>query len=174
MEGDDAKNMKNNRCDTKTISSSGIWLIKVVKKIDSTFAWMLMNTYFVCILSTTANMYSSATILFNRDHVELWILSGSNLLISLLTISRLYWITCCSQRLTASMKKCANHLDIFVAMNYQLATKDLLLLKDDLKYYSEAPINPFSAFSVSTSTLVGAFGTIITYLIVLLQFKASE
>ena len=48
------------------------------------------------------------------------------------------------------------------------------MLKEDLKYYSEAPITPLSAFSVSTSTLLSAFGTIITYVIVLLQFKVSE
>ena len=47
-------------------------------------------------------------------------------------------------------------------------------MKEELKYYCEAPITPLSAFSVSTSTLLGALGTIITYLIVLLQFKVSE
>ena len=38
----------------------------------------------------------------------------------------------------------------------------------------DSPITPLSAFSVSTSTLLSSFGTIITYLIVLLQFKVSE
>ena len=166
--------MNNCKVDEKAIVSIGFQLIKVVKKIDSTFEGMLMNTYFVCVLSTTANLYSSTTILFNREHAELWVLSAAYLSISCLTISRLFWVTDYSHSLTGAMKKCAYYLDRFVAINVKSDKEGIQLLKQDLRYYSESPINPFSAFTVSTSTFVGVFGTIITYLIVLLQFKVSE
>ena len=48
------------------------------------------------------------------------------------------------------------------------------LLRKDLRYHAESPINPYSAFSLSSSNLLGACGTIITYIIVLLQFKIAE
>ena len=48
------------------------------------------------------------------------------------------------------------------------------VIKQDLKDMSVSPITPFAAFSLSNSTLVGTFATILTYLIVLIQFKASE
>ena len=166
--------MNDGENDMKVIVSIGTRLIKLVTKIDSTFKWMLINTYFVCILGTTANLYSSTTILFNRGKTELWLSSAANFLIALLTISRLWWVTNSSHELSTSMKKCAHHFDRFIANKEDNAMEEMQLLKQDLKYHSESPINPISAFSVSNSTLVGAFGTVITYLIVLLQFKVSE
>ena len=72
------------------------------------------------------------------------------------------------------MKNCIYHLERFKIRKGGVDEDDFQLLKDDLRYYCEDPITPFSAFSVSTNTLLGAFGTIVTYLIVLLQFKVSE
>ena len=48
------------------------------------------------------------------------------------------------------------------------------LLRRDLRYHAESPINPFSAFTLTSSNILGACGTIITYIIVLLQFKIAE
>ena len=48
------------------------------------------------------------------------------------------------------------------------------IMKEDLKDKATSPISPFSAFSLSNSTLIGTFATILTYLIVLIQFKAAE
>ena len=159
---------------TKTMASIGFQLIKTVKKINTTFEGILMNTYFVCVLGATCNFYSSTTILFNRKYWELYLLSAAYFAIALLNISRLVWVTSYCHNLVRSMKKCAHHLDRFLAKNVENNTKDVQLLQQELRYYSEAPINPFSAFDVSTSTFVGTFGTIITYLIVLIQFKVSE
>ena len=55
-----------------------------------------------------------------------------------------------------------------------ISADDVQLLKQDLKYYSESPINPLSAFSLSNGTLIATSATIITYLIVLIQFMAAE
>ena len=72
------------------------------------------------------------------------------------------------------MKECVHLLERFKFKDEETDEHEVELLRQDLRYYSESPINPFSAFSVSTSTLVGTFGTIVTYLIVLLQFKVTE
>ena len=72
------------------------------------------------------------------------------------------------------MKKCTYHIERFKVSETCVDKDDFQLLKEEMRYYMEAPLTPLSAFSVSTSTLLGAFGTIVTYLIVLLQFKVSE
>ena len=72
------------------------------------------------------------------------------------------------------MKYCSNELDTHIFKNNDLDAHIIELLRQRMKCNSESPITPFSAFSVSTSTLVGVSGVITTYLIVLLQFKVSE
>lgn len=73
------------------------------------------------------------------------------------------------------MKACAHTLDRIPLKRFNGDKLDTIkLLKKDLKDYGHSPINPFSAFSLSNSTLLGTFATILTYLIVLVQFKAAE
>ena len=134
---------------------------------------IIVNTYLTCLIVATATLYSSSTILFERSFV-LILFSAANFCVSLLTINRLIWITDCGYRLSLSMRNCSYYLDRLKISKGSVDEDDFRLLKEELKYYSDAPITPLSAFSVSTSTLLGAFGTIVTYLIVLLQFKVSE
>ena len=56
----------------------------------------------------------------------------------------------------------------------KIKIKYVMQLKQDLMDKCSSPINPFAAFSLSNSTFIGAFATILTYLIVLIQFKASD
>ena len=95
-------------------------------------------------------------------------------LVACLYIARLVWLTSVGQNLSNSMKKCGHQLDRFKPNDKKLDERELELLRQDIRYHSDSPITPFSFFSLSNSTLLGAFGTIVTYLIVLLQFKTSE
>ena len=158
----------------KTVASIGFQLMKVVKTMNTTFEGMLMNSYFVCLLSSTCTLYSSLTVLFDRSYYQLCLNSAAYFTIAMMTISRLVSVTWRCHNLAESMKKCAHQLDRFLVSKDENDTKETQLLKEELRYHCEAPIAPFSAFSVTTSTFVGTFGTIITYLIVLLQFKVSE
>ena len=153
--------------------SLGCSLMEVIKEMNDSLTGIIVNTYFTCLVVATATLYSSSTILFERSFV-LVLFSAANFCVSLLTINRLIWITDCGYRLTLSMKKCTYHIERFKVSETGVDKDDFQLLKEEMRYYMEAPITPFSAFSVSTSTLLGAFGTIVTYLIVLLQFKVSE
>ena len=156
------------------ILSLGSNLLEVVKEMNISLPGMIVNTYFSCLVVATATLYNSSTIFFDRNHDILYLLSIANLCISTLTISRLVWLTDGGHKLSLSMKNCTYHLERFKSTKGGVDEDDFQLLKEELKYYGEAPITPFSAFSVSTNTLLGAFGTIVTYLIVLLQFKVSE
>ena len=158
----------------KEIISVGFKLTRIVKQMNESFAGMIMNTYFTCLVLTIATLYSSSTILFNRNHTELLFFSAGAFSVANLSFARLVGITNCGHSLAVSMKKCVYHLDRFRSKNKECQLEEIQLLKEDLRCYSEAPITPCSAFSLSMSTLLGAYGTIITYLIVLLQFKVSE
>ena len=159
----------------KEILSIGTKLIKVVKAMNTSFAGLILVTYFNCLLQTTSQLYTASTIFFNREVTALILLSAASFSVACLMCCRLFWLTLSGHGLSTSMKKCANQLERF-----KLTKKDdddwneIQLLKQDLGYYSESPITPKSAFSLSTSTLLGAYGTILTYLIVLIQFKVSE
>ena len=158
----------------KEILSAGTKLIKVVKTINTSFAGIIMTTYFNCLLQTTSQLYTASTILFNREVTALILLSAASFSTACLMCCRLFWLTCSGHGLSTSMKKCAHQLERFKLTKKDEDLDELQLLKQDMRYYSESPITPESAFSLSTSTLLGAYGTIVTYLIVLIQFKVSE
>ena len=150
-------------------------MVAAVKKLSVTFSGMIMNTYFVCVLVTTCAIYSSSSIILLREFTTgLLLYSASMFLVACLYIGRLVWLTSVGQNLSNSMKKCGYHLDRFKPNDKKMDERELDLLRQDIRYHSESPIAPFSFFTLSNSTLLGAFGTIVTYLIVLLQFKISE
>ena len=160
--------------DENEIINNGFRLVEVVKKLDNTFAGMVTNTYFICILITTGAIYSSTSIFLGEFRTSRLLFSASMLSVACLCITRLIWITSFGQNLSNTMKECGYHLDRFKFYNKKIDEKEIELLRQDVKYHSESPIKPFSCFGLSNNTLLGAFGTIITYLIVLLQFKVSE
>ena len=159
--------------DEEKILSLGSNLIGGIKEINVSLTGIIVNTYLICLIMATGTLYSSSTILFQRSF-SLILFSASSFCISLLTINRLIWLTPFGHQLSLSMKNCSYHLQRLKIAERDVDEEGFQLLKEELKYYGEAPITPLSAFSVSTSTLLSAFGTIITYLIVLLQFKVSE
>ena len=155
------------------ILSLGSNLIEIIKEMNVSLTGIIVNTYLICLIVATGTLYSSSTILFQRSFA-LILFSASCFCISLLTINRLIWLTYFGHQLSSSMKNCSYQLQRLKITTRDVDEQEFQLLKEELKYYCEAPITPLSAFSVSTSTLLGALGTIITYLIVLLQFKVSE
>ena len=167
------KDTKYEVLNEEKVLSLGSSLMEVIKEMNISLTGIIVNTYLTCLIVATATLYSASTILFVRSFV-LILFSAANFCVSLLTINRLIWITDCGYRLSLSMKTCTYHLERFKVSETGVDKDDFQLLKEEMRYYMEAPITPFSAFSVSTSTLLGAFGTIVTYLIVLLQFKAGE
>ena len=94
--------------------------------------------------------------------------------LALLCMYRLFLLTVYAYGLSTSMKECSYQLDWLKLKKKELDDDGIELLKQDMKYWCESPISPFTAFSVSPSTFIGLCGVITTYLIVLLQFKVSE
>ena len=102
-------------------------------------------------------------------------ISANCFLLTFLSILRLSYYTKAGQYLATSMDGCVETLrDIQMNKLDDVNFSRIKVIKQDLKDMSVSPITPFAAFSLSNSTLVGTFATILTYLIVLIQFKASE
>ena len=160
--------------DETEIIDIGTKLLKIVKQIDASFAGMITNTYFVCMFEATATLYTALTIVFAPYSNSLMLCSTGVCSVAILCIFRLYLITNSAHDLSLSMRYCSNELDTYTFKKKDLDVHVIELLRQRMRCNSESPITPFSAFSVSTSTLVGVSGVITTYLIVLLQFKVSE
>ena len=152
----------------------GMTLIRVARKLNASLSGLIFNTYFVCLLVSTSALYTTASIFFNNESHILYAYSACCFLLALLSIGRLFLLTNSGHRFTEAMKGCAHNLERLKFTETKLDADDVQLLKQDFRYYCEAPITPFSAFTLSNSTLVGTCATIITYLIVLVQFKGSE
>ena len=149
--------------DEMTLVAIGFMMIEAVKKINKSLSGMMMNTYFFGVLISTITLYSSSTVIFNPDFL---LMSSACLCVSILTIVRLIGVTDGGHKLAANMKKCAYHLDRFEIQRTEICSNEMQLLRQELRYHCESPITPCSVFTLSLSTLVGTFGTILTYLIV--------
>ena len=93
----------------------------------------------------------------------------------MLSTLRLIYLVSAGQRLANTMEACSHRLQrARIENTSDQNSKNLALLKKELEYYCPSPISPESAFSLTNNTLMGTFATIITYLIVLIQFKSAE
>ena len=161
--------------DEDQIICRGFVMVEAVTKLSVTFSGMIVNTYFTCVLVTICAVYTSSSIILMSEFTTgMLLFSASMFLVTCLCIARLVWLTSVGQNVSDSMKKCGYHLDRFKPNDKKMDERELELLRQDIRHHSESPIAPFSFFSLSNSTLLGAFGTIVTYLIVLLQFRFSE
>ena len=159
----------------EALISIGIKLIKVVRKLNMSLAGFILNTYFTCLLMSTTTLYASALIFLNTyEHDEIYLACVAYFLISILSVGRLVWLTTAGHNLSVGMKGCAHKLDRYKFKDNIVDNNEVHLLRQDIKYYCESPITPFSAFSLSNRTLIGTCTTVITYLIILIEFKASE
>jgi len=170
---------------TKRLISIGSVLVKTVQKLDTSIGGMVLNTYASCLLLSTATLYVGSSIFFNNCiHYCTCFYTLGSVSIAVLSLVRLFYLTNSGQNLTISMKKSLqtlNRVDMehdnsgcHTQKERMLISKNMELLKTELKDQSDSPINPCSAFSLSSGTLLGTFANIITYLIVLIQFKAAE
>lgn len=160
----------------KTILSIGASLLKITRKIDKSFEGIILNTYINCLIQATSTLYAGSSFFFNKlEGVQNYILTPFCFLLTFLSILRLLHYTKAGQYLATSMEECTETLkDIQMISPDEMNFNCIKVLKQDMKDKAASPINPFSAFSLSNSTLIGTFATILTYLIVLVQFKAAE
>lgn len=160
----------------RKILSTGALLLKITRQIDKSFEGIILNTYINCLIQATSTLYAGFSFFFNKlEGVQNYILTPFCFLLTFLSILRLLHYTKAGQYLATSMEECTETLkDIQMIRPKEMNFNYIKVLKQDMRDKAASPINPFSAFSLSNSTLIGTFATILTYLIVLIQFKAAE
>ena len=168
--------------DIERLISMGLVLVRLTRKVDKTFGGMIFNTYISCILMSTATLYTGLNV-FLSDSISMSRYFGTctALSIVLLSLIRLFYLTNIGQSLETSMKKSLRLLNRVNMENdgsnvkyWKLMSQNMELLKNELNCQSDPPIKPCCVFGLSNGTLVSTFATIITYLIVLIRFKAAE
>ena len=166
----------NENINEEDILSIGTSLVKVTRKIDKCLSGMILNTYITCLLASTSTLYVASSVFFNKSkNLAAYFICCGCIFTTILSIMRILYHTNAGQYLASEMKIYAYTLDKLHMKKSQDGSLDTIhILKQDLKDHEYSPINPFSAFSLSNSTLIGTFATILTYLIVLIQFKATE
>ena len=99
-------------------------------------------------------------------------------------ILKLYYLISSGNDLAKTMKVCKLALEDYLVCktseDYQYENQNekatihnkIDLLKDRLN--NDAPISPYGYFGVTNSSLLAAFANILTYVIILIQFKLSE
>ena len=143
--------------------------------MDKSLGGMIFISYVTCLLVSTLSLYTASTVFFNQNgEKEIYLISAGCFSLALLSLMRLFYLTSFGQDLGSTMKACIHTLDRMKIKTKDVCSDDMQLLKQDLRYYSESPINPKSTFSLSNGTLIGTFATVITYLIILIQFKGEE
>ena len=127
-------------------------------------------------MQATASLYAGSSFFFNNmQGIQVYPMSAVCFLLTFLSVLRLLYYTKTGQHLANSMEECVETLSELQMNSYEDANSSYLkILKQEIKDKAKSPITPFSAFSLSNSTLIGTFATILTYLIVLVQFKAAE
>ena len=165
---------KTKRTLDEKVLSIGTRLLELIKIMDMTFEGMIANTYLNCILVATLTLYNASSVIFRSAELELYLCSLACFLMFILSICRLGRLTRCGHRLMKEMKECAYLLERYKFVDKEIDMVEVDLMRRDFRDSAESPINPFSAFSLSNNTFLGACGTIVTYIIVLLQFKVSE
>ena len=156
--------------------TTGPRLLQATKSIDEILGGIILNTYITSLLLATTTLYAGSSIIFNTSGAKIvFLFCFCCFLLTLQSSSRLIYHTNAGQYLASSMERCAETLNKIEQNRVKDSRSEYIkLLREEIKSKCKSPINPLSAFSLSNSTLIGTFATILTYLIVLIQFKAAE
>ena len=166
--------------------------LKVVSSFNETFSGIVLTVYVSTLGLITVSSYGLASIVLsfprlnNQEAVTFAYLRGCwCFLIAAGNIHKILRLTQCSNSLQKSLIGLKNNLNdiLYVSLNsvpskpkqkeFESYRQKIWIFKQELQLIN-SPLSPFSAFDVSNRTLISAFATLITYLIVLIQFKISE
>lgn len=165
----------------------GNGLCGIVDQVNKALGPSILNIYCYRLIILTGATYCTASQLISGG---LWSSAISCLIcvyfisIDLLCTSRLLAMAWCGQGLQDEMKECGKSLENLhshtydnfrpvVVDLYQRARFESKLSNLKTKLLANPPIQPCSAFNLTSSNLLATCATILTYLVVLIQFKIA-
>ena len=156
---------------------AGTNLTNIISKFNDTFGGMIFNTYCTCLLLSTISLYGASSVFLpNTTLNKKLILSFTSAEFILATMSflRVYYLTDSAQKLSKAIKVARAKVEYLTGKENIIGNGNVRLLRHQLSVYSNSPINPLSTFSLSNGTLLSTSATVLTYLIILIQFKLTE
>ena len=168
----------NEEIRTSQLNAIVTTLVDITRKTNKALGGMIMMTYINCLFLATISLYLTSSMIINRyQGMELLILAIDRVLMAGLSITRLFFITTMGQGLSSGIRTCVYSLkkhQIDIDCPDKVKQDKLESIYQLLKDNSHSPITPISAFSLSNRTLLGLSATILTYLVVLIRFKACK
>ena len=167
----------------RTMISRGFSLCNLAKQADSAFGGIILTEYGVTLFYATFGIYFS-TVIHNVYDSELerinelvLILSVMNIILVVFSIYRVYLLQNKGQELCDHFSAIKENLEDF-SMHFaskmeeeEARRLDILISRFSSADGDQAPIRPCDVFNLNTASFVSIGGMILTYLIVLLQFK---
>ena len=160
-----------------SLVDSGMMLTDLVYKTNDAFGGMIFNIYCTCLLSSTIALYGASYLFLPVTVFKkqlMWTFVISELFLVQTSFLRIYYLTNATENLKSTIKISRIRAEILTESDDCINTGRINVLKYMLGVMSESPITPLSTFSLSNATFLSASATIITYLIILIQFKLTE
>ena len=171
---DDVNNAKES---IARVVNTGVSLSSVVTKTNKAFGGMIFNTYCTCLILSTISLYGASSVFLPNMAMSkqlIWPFTVAQLMLALMSFLRVYYITNAAQKLIKVIKKARMSLEYFLECVDKTGITKVGPLRHQLKILSDSPITPMSTFSLCNSTLLSTSATVMTYLIILIQFKLTE
>ena len=157
--------------------NSGLSLANTVAKANKTFGGMIFNTYCTCLLLATISLYGASSVFLPKMTLSkqlIWPFTAAQVILATMSFLRVYYITNTAQKMIKTIKQARLRLEYLKEYKDLNEIKHVGPLRHQLKILSDSPITPMSTFSLCNSTLLSTSATVLTYLIILIQFKLTE
>ena len=170
------------KCPTNDIIVRGLSFIELNGFMNLMFGGLLVFEYGYDLFNTTFGLYFSTTIvnIYNTkleciDFVVLFFTSFSIMLV-IISTRRLYIFQAEGQGLTNKYARIRQNLEhISINLADKLKRKEEKQLEVLISHFScPCPVRPWDIFNMNSANFVSVGGLIITYLIVLIQFKLGD
>ena len=166
----------------ENLISKGLYLYDLVKKVNNMFGGILLYQYGHSLFFATFGIYFSTTIFKVYIEEISWInemvlmFSLANILIVVFKIYKIYMMQAKGQVICnhfASIRDNLENMSLVFAKHLDLEAERKLRILISRFSANSSPIRPCDVFDMNTASFVSISGIILTYLIVLLQFKLS-
>ena len=179
----------------------GLQLCKALEKLNRAVGKTILNSFVTRSISAILTTYGSVTVLFCDElHVATVLFSLTHACLTLLFLAKLYVMTSTGHRLIVALDSSRTLLEDFVINNSSEvfprvvpggdsnSSADIIAASSadpaPLQFTvdvlrgrldgSRGGISPLSFFTLSKVGFASGLGTVVTYIIVLMQFKATE
>ena len=162
---------------TASLVDSGKMLTDLVYRTNDAFGGMIFNIYCTCLLSSTIALYGASYLFLPVTVFKkqlMWTFVISELFLVQTSFLRIYYLTNATENLKSTIKISRVRAEILTESDNCMNAGKINVLRYKLGVMAESPITPLSTFSLSNATFLSASATIITYLIILIQFKLTE